>query len=439
MTNPLRDRASSVSLSAVTSDPCTVQVRPPRLVPNKVPANAKKPLRVMKFGGTSVNDASCIEKVADIIRAATQDSDVVVVVSAMRGVTDKLVEAATQSEQGNLHVVAAIFQGLRERHEAAANLLVHSAEQRELIVRKLQQVFQEGERLCKEVIQQRELTQRACDSITGLGERLSAPLVAAALGARAVASEAIDATQLVITDARHGAAEPLMDITRERCEARLRPLLLRGIIPVVTGFIGATVDGVHTTLGRNSSDYSGTIMGAALDADEVTLWTDVDGILTTDPKLVSDACSILEMSYGEASDLAELGAKVLHPKTLHALMQRGIPLSIRNTFAPDHPGTRITPKGSANGTGVKAVTITKDVAITFNPAVGIVTLVGENVRDAAGMVERLSAALACHNVSLIGTARACSGSSLSFVVSQQDVKAALVIIHHELDLGGSNL
>jgi bifunctional aspartokinase / homoserine dehydrogenase 1 len=431
MTNPLRDRASSVSLPAVTSEPYPQQVRPPRFVPNKVLATARKPLRVMKFGGTSVNDASCIERVADIIKAATQDSDVVVVVSAMRGVTDKLVEAATQSERGNQHLVAAIFQGLRERHEAAAKLLVHSVEQRE--------IFQEGERLCEEVIQQRELTQRACDSITGLGERLSAPLIAAALEERGLANEAIDATQLVITDSRHGAAEPLMDITRERCEVRLRPLLLQGIIPVITGFIGATVEGVPTTLGRNSSDYSGTIMGAALDADEVALWTDVDGILTTDPKLVSDASSILEMSYGEASDLAELGAKVLHPKTLHALMQRGIPLSIRNTFAPDHPGTRITPKGSANGTGVKAVTITKDVAITFNPAVAIVTLVGDNVRDAAGIVERLSAALTRQNVSLIGTARASTGSSLSLVVSQQDVKAALVIIHQELQLGGSNL
>jgi len=408
-------------------------------VPNKIPANVKKFLQVMKFGGTSVNDASCIERVADIIKAATQDSDVVVVVSAMRGVTDKLVEAATQSERGDHHLVAAIFQGLRERHEEAAKLLTHSPKQRELIGGKLEQIFQEGERLCREVIEQRELTQRACDSITGLGERLSAPLVAAALEERGLANEAIDATQLVITDSRHGSAEPLMDLTRERCEARLRPLLLQGIIPVITGFIGATIDGVPTTLGRNSSDYSGTIMGAALDADEVALWTDVDGILTTDPKLVSDASSILEMSYGEASDLAELGAKVLHPKTLHALMQRGIPLSIRNTFAPDHPGTRITPKGSANGTGVKAVTITKDVAITFNPAVAIVTLVGDHVRDASGIVERLSAALARHHVSLIGTARASTGSSLSLVVSQQDVKEALAIIHQELQLGGSNL
>src|ERR1700734_2964645 len=383
MTNPLRDRASSVSRAAVTSDPYPQQVRPPRLVPNKIPANAKKLLQVMKFGGTSVNDASCIEKVADIIKAATQDSDVVVVVSAMRGVTDKLVEAATQSERGNQHLVAAIFQGLRERHEAVANLLVHSAEQRDIIGRKLEQIFQEGERLCQEVIQQRELTQRACDSITGLGERLSAPLVAAALEERGLANEAIDATQLVITDSRHGSAEPLMDITRERCEARLRPLLLQGIIPVITGFIGATVEGVPTTLGRNSSDYSGTIMGAALDADEVTLWTDVDGILTADPRLVPGASSILEMSYREASDLADLGAKVLHPKTLHALMQRGIPLAIRNTFAPDRPGTKITPAGSSEGTEPKALTATNNVA-----------LITVHVSKASGMADILRRTLA---------------------------------------------
>src|SRR6202041_2812798 len=135
-----------------------------------------------------------------------------------------------------------------------------------------------------------------------------------------------------------------------RCQARLRPALLRGIVPVVTGFIGATADGVLTTLGRNSSDYSGTILGAALDADEVTLWTDVDGILTADPKTVPDARVIPEMSYHEACALAEMGAKVLHPKTLRPIMQRGIPLMIRNTFAPDRPGTKITAAGPRSGT-----------------------------------------------------------------------------------------
>lgn len=436
MRNPLKDRAAPVSLSAATSPG---QVRQPRLVPNKLRANAKKPLRVMKFGGTSVNDASCIEKVADIIKAATQESDVVVVVSAMRGVTDMLIEAAAQSEAGNQQLVATIFQKLRERHETAASALLQSTDNRQRIDGKMREILKEGDTLCREVSLRRELTLLSRDAISGLGERLSAPLVAAALEERGVASEAIDATELIVTDSRHGAAEPQMDITRERCATRLRPLLLQDIVPVITGFIAATVEGVPTTLGRNSSDYSGTIMGAALDADEVTLWTDVDGILTTDPKLVPDASPILEMSYGEASDLAALGAKVLHPKTLYALMQSGIPLSIRNTFAPDHPGTRITPKGSSAGAGIKAVTVAADVAITLNPAVALVTLVGDNVRDLTGIVERLSGALARDNVSLIGVVRASSGCSLSLVVAQQDVKAALVTIHRELQLGRPTL
>ena len=335
----------------------------PRLVHEQRRGSAKKPLRVMKFGGTSVGDASSIERVVAIVRGAVRESDVVVVVSAMSGVTNKLVEAATQSEAGNRCLVATIFEELRQRHEAAANALIHSAEKRQRIARKMREHLQEGELLCQDTILRRELTLRVRDAISGLGERLSAPLVAAALEEQGVASEAVDATELVVTDSCHGAAEPYMDLTRERCEALLRPLLLEGIVAVVTGFIGATVDGALTTLGRNSSDYSGTIMGAALDADEVTLWTDVDGILTADPRLVPGACSIPEMSYREASDLADLGAKVLHPKTLRALMQRGIPLAIRNTFAPDRPGTKITPTGSSNGAGVKVLTATSDVAL----------------------------------------------------------------------------
>lgn len=325
--------------------------------------NSKKPLRVMKFGGTSVGDASCIQKVVDIVRAAVNQSDVVVVVSAMSGVTNKLVEAAKQSATGNRRLVTAIFEELRQRHEAAANTLIHSPEMRRSIGLKMTQVIQEGERLCQHAIQHQELTPRMCDAVSGIGERLSAPLVAAALAEQGIASEAIEATELVVTDSCHGAAEPFMELTRERCEARLRPLMLQGVVAVVTGFIGATVEGVPTTLGRNSSDYSGTIMGAALDADEVTLWTDVDGILTADPRLVPDASSILEMSYREASDLADLGAKVLHPKTLHALMQRGIPVAIRNTFAPERPGTKITPAGSSEGTEPKALTATNNVAL----------------------------------------------------------------------------
>jgi len=506
MTKPLRDRAERVKVSVATSDRYPARVLQPHLVPGHPRTNAHRPLQVMKFGGTSVNDASCIAKVADIINAAASDSDVVVVVSAMRGVTDLLIESAAQSEAGNQHRVTAIFQELRQRHESAANALIQSTDKRQTISRKIHELIQQADSLCQEIVLQRKLTLCARDSISGFGERLSAPLVAAALEERGLRSHALDATELIVTDSCYGSAEPYMDLTRDRCEARLRPLLMQGIIPVVTGFIAATAEGVPTTLGRNSSDYSGSILGAALNANEVTLWTDVDGILTTDPHLVPSASSILEMSYREASDLANLGAKVLHPKTLQALMQSGIPLSIRNTFAPDRPGTKITPDGSSNAAGVKAVTVICDSAlitvrassvletpdtlrrtlatvaavpvpvrlepqssssknavcivvssdhaesafqalrrefahdlerekvkhITLNPSVAIVTLVGRNLRDACDIVGRLTEALCRDTLKIFGIAHPFSGSNISFVVAQQDVKAALTTVHREL-------
>jgi aspartokinase/homoserine dehydrogenase 1 len=335
-----------------------------RPVPSQIRKPVRKPLRVMKFGGTSVGDASCISKVVEIVQAASRDSNVVVVVSAMSGVTNKLVEAAMRSEAGDREAVAAIFEELRKRHDADASALIHSAAERKRIGQKMQEVFQEGDSLCQGTILLRELTLRARDSISSLGERLAAPLVAAALADCGVASEAIDATEVVVTNSCHGAAEPLMDLTRERCNARVLPLLRQGIVPVVTGFIGATAEGVVTTLGRNGSDYSATILGAALDADEVIIWSDVDGVLTVDPRLVPGVSRIPEISYREAAELAYFGAKVLHPKTLRPVMQSGTPLWIRNTFAPERPGTKITPTGTSNGGEVKALSAISAALIT---------------------------------------------------------------------------
>ncbi len=312
---------------------------------NRLSNAVKKPLRIMKFGGTSVGDPSAIQKVVDIIRGAARESHLVVVVSAMSGVTNELIEAATQAQAGHRQSVEMILNQLRRRHDAAASALIHSVPPRTQVNRHMEQIFREGERLCQGTALLGELTLRARDSISSLGERLSAPLIAAALTECGVASEAIEATELVQTDSCHGCADPHMDVTRERCEARLRPLLQKGVVPVVTGFIGATAEGVLTTLGRGGSDYSATILGAALDADEVIIWTDVDGLMTADPRLVPDASTIAEISYREAEEMAHLGAKVLHPKTLRPVTQSGIPLWIRNTFAPDLPGTKITPAG----------------------------------------------------------------------------------------------
>ena len=323
----------------------------------------KKPLRIMKFGGTSVGDATRIRKVVEIIREAARESEVVVVVSAMSGVTNRLIEAATQAEAGNRDAVDTILEELRDRHNAAVNSLIHSVELRSRISRELRLVFEEGARLCHGTTMLRELTARVQDSISSLGERLSAPLVAAALAEFRLSSEAVGATQLVVTDTCHGSADPLMDLTRLRCESRLRPILRRGAIPVVTGFIGATKDGVLTTLGRGGSDYSATILGSALDADEVIIWTDVDGLMTADPHLVPGATTIPEISYREAAELAHFGAKVLHPKTLRAVTESAIPLWIRNTFFPERPGTRVTAAGSSTDNGVKGLTTISDVAL----------------------------------------------------------------------------
>ncbi len=307
--------------------------------------SSKNLLRIMKFGGTSVGDASAIQKVVEIIRDAARASDVVVVVSAMSGVTNKLIEASKQAAAGDGALVARIFENLRRQHHAVLKAFVRSAAQRSPIELELESLFQAGEQFCRDAMRLGEVTPRALDSISSLGERLSAPLVAAALRECGLASEAVEATQLIRTDSCHGAADPDMDLTRDLCQQGLQPLVRQGTIPVVTGFIGATAEGNLTTLGRGGSDYSATILAAALNADEVIIWTDVDGLMTADPRLVPSASTIAEISYREAEKMARLGAKVLHPKTLRAVTQSGIPLWIRNTFAPELAGTKITPAG----------------------------------------------------------------------------------------------
>jgi len=324
---------------------------------------AKRPLRVFKFGGTSVGDAACIIKVAEIIRCASRESDLAVVVSAMAGVTNQLVDAAVLADKGDEKKISDILKQLRQQHEIALKTMIQSPDEQSNIARKMMELFDEGERLCKGTALLRELTPRVRDAVSSLGERLSVLLVAAVLRERAVPAEAIEATELIITDSCHGAADPWLDLTRERCQNHLLPVLRRGTVPVITGFIGATAGGVLTTLGRGGSDYSATIMGAVLDADEVVIWTDVDGLLTADPRLVPDARTISEVSYREAAELAYFGAKVLHPKTLRPVLQRGIPLRIRNTFSPENPGTKITPEGVPNGSGVTALTAVSDAAL----------------------------------------------------------------------------
>lgn len=371
----------------------------------------------MKFGGTSVGDASCMRRVAQIVCDASREGPVVVVVSAMSGVTNLLVAAASCAEAGNREQVAELFGALRNQHNIALDALIQQTDNHASLSRSIEDIFREGERLCEGTALLRELTPRTLDSVSSLGERLSAPMLSGALENLGVPSESIEATELIVTDSYHGGAEPLMDRTRARSEVRLRPLLDRGVIPVITGFIGATEEGVLTTLGRGGSDYSATILGAVLHADEIIIWTDVNGVLTADPRLVPEARTIPEISYREAAELAYFGAKVLHPKTLRAVVPAGIPVWIRNSFAPEQIGTKITPQGRINAGGVKALTAIRDVSLIAIGGPGIV-----GVPDVVGRTFSATAEVRA-NVLLIS--QSSSQNDICFIVASTDAKRTL--------------
>lgn len=334
----------------------------------------KARLQVMKFGGTSVADAECIARAARIIAQGAREGRCVAVVSAMSGVTNRLIEGAKTAQMGDGSAAIAVMEALRSQHETALARLVHHDDEAARVRKKLHAVLAEGLRFCEGTALLRELSPRTMDAISSLGERLSAPLVSAAVKELGLQSEAVEATELIVTDEFHGGAEPQMEQTRAKSHARILPLLERGIVPVVTGFLGATASGELTTLGRGGSDFSATILGAALDADEVIIWTDVDGVLTADPRLVAEAQTIPEISYREAAELAYFGAKVLHPKTLRPVVQAGIPVWIRNSFAPEKSGTKITSQGQNIGGGVKALTAIRDVTLISVGGPGIVGL-----------------------------------------------------------------
>jgi aspartokinase/homoserine dehydrogenase 1 len=371
------------------------------------------PLRVMKFGGTSVGDAACIARAAAIVKSAASQGSVVVVVSAMSGVTNRLIDAAHHAEAGEAEFATKFVAELHSQHTKALQALVRDPRRAAETDASLSAVLSELERLLQGTALLRELTPRALDAISGIGERLSTPLLAAALNEIGVASVPVSATDVIVTDPHHGRAEPLMDQTRQRAEKHLRPLLKKGVVPVVTGFIAATLDRVPTTLGRGGSDYSATILGAALGAQETVIWTDVDGVKTADPKLVPEARTIDEISYNEAAELAYFGAKVLHPNTLRPVTAAGVPVWIRNSFAPEKPGTKITARGSSNG-GVKALTAIRGVTL--------ITVGGPGIVGLPDVLARSFAATAALRTNVLFVSQSSSQNDICFVISSEDEK-----------------
>ncbi|HEU5013193.1 MAG TPA: aspartate kinase, partial [Roseiflexaceae bacterium] len=271
--------------------------------------------------------------------------------------------------------------------------------------------------LCHSIHVLGEASPRALDAIASLGERMSARLVAVTMRSRGLRAEAVDATELIVTSDQFGSAVPSHPQTRALTRARIMPLLEQGVVPVITGFIGATEAGVTTTLGRGGSDYSGAIIGAALDADEVAIYTDVDGVMTTDPRLAPDAQILPELSYIEMGELAYFGAKVLHPRTVRPVVERGIALRIRNTFKPSHPGTLVVPQSTPDGRTVKAVALIRNMSM--------ITVGGRGMIGVPGIAARTFGAVASADANVLMISQASSEQSICFVVPMDSSQAVV--------------
>ncbi len=379
---------------------------------NPIASKSRKPLIAMKFGGTSVGNAERMKNVAEILADNAQRSEVVVVVSAMGGVTDMLIRAANEASRGDRENWKNVRRELAHRHREVADQLLKAAEQAEVLPR-LADAVADFENLCSGFSLVREVTPRAMDTLSSLGEVMSANLMAAILRSRGTPAEAVDATELIVTDDCFGNATPFFDETNVKTRQRLAGLRRRGVIPVITGFRGATRAGSCTTLGRGGSDYSGTIVGAALDADEVWIWTDVDGVMTTDPRLVPEAHILPEISYREAIELSFFGAKVLHPKTILPVMKKKIPVWIKNSFNPACRGTCIVPSATNHHKGVKA--------ITFVSKADIITITGKESLSFPQLAAKAFGSLSLDDISTLMVTQSSADNVLCFAVHDADV------------------
>ncbi len=326
---------------------------------NREAANNHFECVVMKFGGTSVEDAPAIGRLCRLV-ARPSPYRPVVVVSALAKVTDQLLNAGWAAAAGNMDSAREILQVLLQRHKNVTSSLAKGA-QRSHLFSEFTKEFRALGKMLLAIAAEKALTPRFQDSLLGAGEALSSRIVQSALQSAGVDAVQMDAKECIITDAVHTRATPLWDETNEQLQARVTPLLEAGRVPVIGGFVGATRDGIPTTLGRGGSDFTASIVGAGLRAGRIEIWTDVDGVMTADPSVCGDARRIPRMSFDEAADLAFFGAKVLHPATLLPAMRSNIPVWVLNSRNPECLGTEIVAR--CDGDGVKAITSKLGVAI----------------------------------------------------------------------------
>ena len=394
---------------------------------------------IMKFGGTSVANADAIAQVAEIVlkQSATGDR-IVAVVSAMSGVTDMLTRGVRAAAGGDESVCRDVADEILHRTREAAESLIPLGAERSGVLAAAEETMAGYLAVCGSVHVLEEATPRVLDRATSCGEPLVAGLLAAHLRAMGRRAEAVNPGEVIVTGNTFQNAAPLPSETRARCTERLAPFLAEGTIPVIGGFIGATVDGVTTTLGRGGSDFSAAILGQALAADEVWIWTDVDGVMSADPRLVADARVIPVLSYVEIGELAYFGAAVLHPRTIRPLVDERIPLRIKNTFRPEAEGTRIEADANPAPGTIKAVT---DI-----PGLSMVTVEGRGMLGVPGIAARTFDAVARCNANVLMISQASSEQSICFVIPATDVDCvrgeleeefALEISRREIDRVGT--
>jgi len=368
---------------------------------------------VMKFGGTSVEGAENVQWVAEIV-VAHRKRRPVVVVSAMAGITDLLLSAAHGAAARRDHELSKKLRTFRDRHAQTISAAIADAKRRAQLLAVTDRFTEELTRILMGMSFLGEATPRALDAVVSFGERLLVEILAAVLLERGVKAKALNAQRFIITDDRFGAATPLKDLTYRRCRRAILPLVQRGIIPVITGFLSSTREGIPTTLGRGGSDYSAALIGAAIGAREIWIYTDVDGIMTADPKVVPEGRSLAELSYREVAELAYFGAKVVHPKTVFPAIERGIPILIKNTFNPAFPGTRIVPRTTPSNPIVKA--------ITSIGALTLVTVEGAGMLGVPEITARVFDTLAREGINVLLISQASSQQSICFVVQQKDAE-----------------
>jgi len=397
---------------------------------------------VMKFGGTSVGSVGALRQVVNIIAEARKNwTRLVVVTSAMSGVTDLLLESADRAISGDPQAAINAANQIREKHFTVADDLIDDSTARSSLKQAIDDLLKEFTNLCHAISILGEATPRAMDAVASLGERMSVRILPPVFAASGIPAEYIDATQLIITDRQFQAAHPDFELSRKATSQALIPVLSNGKVAVVTGFIGSTPDGITTTLGRGGSDYSAAILGRIIPADDVWIWTDVDGVMSADPRMVPDARSIPELSYREIAELAYFGAKVVHPKTIRPVIEAGIGLRVCNTFHPSHPGTRlvndlpnhILPEAKAGIELVKAVTAIRGLKL--------VTVEGRGMLGVPGVAARTFTAVASTGTSVPMITQASSEQSICFAIPGESAEKVVRTVQREFsaELSGGDI